>query len=315
MSEARKRTKIGISNLNLPRRDIALGDVDRMRQILDLIDPYREVLTHGMELTPTKKTMLTAGKLRRLPASELFYNSVHQSWGKGVPGALKAALRQDFVQAGGGVVLTEQHASLRGLDRLAKVTGHNVPAVVFGNDTHRGVPTDFSTYRRFKWTGAQPSAAMEGIQEAHEKPYLLGNSYRMRRIGKVIWDNHHVIVPDKNNPGFRPNLDDVVNAVRTTGMEVGAIHASAGRFDTAVGDDLKHTYDDLHGLVKGNISNTRMGEVLAAGCGVNPPEYAILEVPHGATAEYVRSENDFHKLTYDMALHLQEFVNGLGSRE
>lgn len=311
MSEVQPEIKIGISNLNLPRREIALADVDRMGQILDFIDPERELLTHGFELTPTRMIMVTAGKLRGLSPDEIFYSSVHQSWGQGLFGGLKSLLKKDLVGAGGGVLLEEQHASLAGLTKLAETTDYHVPGVVFANHRHRGKPVKFKDYR-FKWVGTQPSAEMDEVLYAGHNPDALAESYQRNGIDETIWDNHHAIRPHKKFPELKPRLDDVVEAVKRTGKPIGAFHASAGRYDTAEDEvTRKHTEQDLEGLINDNIAATRMGEVLMAGYEISRPEYAILEVPYGSVADHVKNDKDFYDLTFDMAGNLKNFLAGI----
>lgn len=311
MSETQPEIKIGISNLNLPPREIALGGVGRMYQLLDFIDPERQLLTHGFELTPTRAVMATSRNLAERTQDGLFYGSVHQSWGQGMVEGLRALPSRNMARIGGGFLLAEQHASLAGLKKLSEITGRSVPAVVFANHEHNGSPVDFKAYG-FEWVGTQPSPEMDEVLNAGADLNALGASYTARSIDKTIWDNHHAIRPRKGHSKLAPNLDDVVEAVKRTGKPIGAFHASAGRYDTAEDPDTQqYTADDLKGLINGNITATRMGEVLMSGFEINRPEYAILEVPYSSVAEFAKNEQAFYDLTFEMAGNLQNFLDGI----
>lgn len=328
--------KVGISNLNCLPKDIALAGFDRMRQILDDIDPHRELLTHGYELTPTRAAMLSVRSLRGLSTDEIPYSSGHESWGHGFAGIARSlwqtarglANREfnfDIVQIGGDILLSEQHASLNGLAKLAGVTGYDVPIVGFGNRSHRGVPAGFTKYG-FPEVSAQVAPEVPGVLEAGDKPHLLGSMLTARGIDSIVWDNHHAVRPFMSNLNMDissehgnmiyPKIDDVVNSIAISGMRISAFHISAGRLDGTVGGDREHTMDDLKGLISGRIDGTRMADTIAAGYDIckrqdRSPDYLIVEVPSSSLTESNNPYDTFVSSNRDMAENITEYWSNL----
>lgn len=224
--------ELAFSNLNLPRRQIAVLRPDALRRILAATG------YHDAEVTPTRSFM------RRLTGpgcatddtdGQRLVGSVHQTFALAPgPALLDALRRRSLTPIGSAAVLPPVTASLSALRRLQDYAGHLLPAVLYADHLHTAEPVTYDRHNApFGPRLVQPSEhlfrtwRLDRAGRAHGRPGLRDRLGQAGLDGVCV-DTFHL----------RNHLDGhaVLDRLAADGVPVGELHVSLGRHDITTAD-------------------------------------------------------------------------------
>lgn len=340
MSE-KARIALGVSNLNLSRRDIALGGISEHRETLHRISSIGSpsggelLLPAGYQLTPPRRLgrqllKATAGNdyLHVVDGQPLF-TSGHQSWGGGVESIIRGVARQDLVDVGGGVVLTESGQSLLRLAQIEKnLAGKgngNFSMVVFAEERNRsGALKNFSPYGFAQIsTQVRPELFCRPPSEGRVSLQRL-NTLHTQGVGGVIIDNDKLSQGHMLDGDFRLDPEALLDHIESKSIAVLGAHAAFGRTDAKHKEDYTRTMQERNAVMKGPeaIGRTAMGDILARTYLIfrtqNPDPEAVLPVYMEATYDGMMRDSsnplDFVHRTQVAAQNITAFFDGVEAR-
>lgn len=321
------KISLGISNLDLHPRDIALAGPERLRDILHQIDPDGTRLPAGYQITPTRVFMRAARRNIRTvspkDANTLLFSSTHQSWGSGLRRGLLSGSKVGLF---GSMALVEQHRSVAELAELTRQTGGRAPAVVYAGHKHNGRLVNFGAYG-FPQTSAQIMPEVTGVQESLTgDPRRLRESLLAQRIDGLTVGSHHLTRAYRGNPNYRLDADRMLDIVSETEVPVLGLHPEFGRTDTSNEADHRQTMQERDAVLKGPeaIGRTAMGWVLERSYGIwreqttdhpeVPPLEATMEVTYAGLMADSSNPADFIPRMRDAADHMNAFFDGVEQR-
>lgn len=338
MAEQISAITLGLSNLNLPPRLIATGDVAAHLDVLHAIegvpkdgtgqDHHHELYDALYEITPTRRLVLAAhagsftyAHRKKMIRQEQFATRLHQPWPEGpIRGTRHARTLGDAafnLMAYG--VMPETHRAFRMMRYLNARLG-GVPWTVYVNQFCRsGELLDLSGNGAEQATQPSPEALMAiGAQRNYRRFH---NSLMERGIyGGVVGDNHHLVRAALHDPDFQLPWREILDAIDAEKTPVNAVHFSAGREDTRHEPDRIRSRQELAAIFAGPdaISKTIMGEVHSrlyqtwnsqADLASKLP--VIIEVPFKGLRAYHKdrpiSLSDFGHMYRDIGQSVREF--------
>lgn len=321
-----------ISNLNLPPT-AAIGGTDVHRDFLrhvseDLPDGKGY---DGYEFTPTRRL---CRDIERQAARGTFLNEVdgqrliasgHESWGQGFEGFKRSVtgykpLGETAMMAAYGSVLVEQEDSLGRIAHLGKLMPRTV---VFGDSRDaNGHLLDYQKYG-LQGTSVQPSPELFETWGVHFSPKYgeVKDHMSKQGIGALTIDTFHIA----RNPKKEGRLiawSTFLDVALSHEIPISQMHLD-GRNDMGTKRDRELSMQNLRAMLraKGDIGETRSGEILAQACAVwkkqqemrgqAPGSVAtlpvVIEAPYSAVRQ-AWSEERGHKMRYKDFVHAHQLI-------